>query len=148
MLVKEIKWCKQLCWRTEIKLDRLRVTDEVSNGFCCKLLSIDISHSFHIVLEMIYYWTIFSSWFQLDAQRYMDIVETFQPDWFQALADSDTDRESSKKRIRKSLDKTLDYLDDCISRKDQSDVGLHNLRFIIVRVLAIILYYECLCEVL
>lgn len=97
---------------------------------------------------MIYYWTIFSSWFQLDAQRYMDIVETFQPDWFQALADSDTDRESSKKRIRKSLDKTLDYLDDCISRKDQSDVGLHNLRFIIVRVLAIILYYECLCEVL
>ena len=68
----------------------------------------------------------------MDAKRYMDIVESFQPDWFQALADSDTDRDSSKKRIRKSLDKTLDYLDDCVSRKDQSDVIFLNLWIVIL----------------
>lgn len=57
---------------------------------------------------------------KLDAERFMNMMDIFQPNWFQALADSDTDKESSKKRIKKSVDRTLDYLDQCINRKESS----------------------------
>lgn len=56
----------------------------------------------------------------------MDVVDAFQPDWFQALADSDTDQDSTKKRIRRSVERTLEYLDQCIKRKEQSDVNFSD----------------------
>ena len=59
---------------------------------------------------------------QFDADHYMDMIESFHPDWFQALCDSDTDHSSSKKRIKKSVDRTISYLDKCIERVDSSEV--------------------------
>jgi queuine tRNA-ribosyltransferase subunit QTRTD1 len=50
----------------------------------------------------------------LNAKSYMDVIDGCRPDWYQALCDSDTDRTSSRKRIRKSVDRTLAYTDSCI----------------------------------
>lgn len=52
----------------------------------------------------------------------MDIQEAFRPDIYQALCDSDTDKNSSKKRIRKAVESTLNYLDRCLDIHVRSDV--------------------------
>lgn len=58
---------------------------------------------------------------QLNVGKFMDIQEAFCPDMYQALCDSDTDKNSSKKRIRKSVERTLDYLDGCIEIHNKSE---------------------------
>lgn len=55
------------------------------------------------------------------AERYMELVEAMQPDWYEALNDADTDVNSSKKRILKSVMNSTLMLDQCIdiSKKKQ-----------------------------
>ncbi|XP_021922136.1 queuine tRNA-ribosyltransferase accessory subunit 2 isoform X2 [Zootermopsis nevadensis] len=59
---------------------------------------------------------------QLDPDKYMDMIEAFQPDMYQALCDGDTDLKSSKKRIHKSIDKSLMFFEKCLERHEKSEV--------------------------
>ncbi|KAJ9577767.1 hypothetical protein L9F63_005687 [Diploptera punctata] len=59
---------------------------------------------------------------QLDPDKYMDIMETFRPDMYQTLCDGDTDVNSSKKRIQKSVDRTSSMFKKCLQRHEKSEV--------------------------
>ena len=60
---------------------------------------------------------------QFGVDEYMSAIDALQPDWFQSLCDSDTDKTSSRKRVRKSVDRTLKYVDECIERQSKLPVG-------------------------
>ena len=57
----------------------------------------------------------------------MKVQEAFQPDWFQALSDGDTDKDTGKKRLIKAVNNTLDFLDDTLELQQQSEVRPANL---------------------
>ena len=50
----------------------------------------------------------------MSVDRLMSLVDACVPDWYQSLADSDTSRSSSVKRVRQAVDRTIQYLDSCI----------------------------------
>lgn len=56
------------------------------------------------------------------SERYMQLVEAFKPDIYVPLFDGDTDSESSKKRLQKSLDRTEKFIEQCLEvhRKSES----------------------------
>ncbi|XP_019536016.2 queuine tRNA-ribosyltransferase accessory subunit 2 [Aedes albopictus] len=54
------------------------------------------------------------------SERYMQLVEAFKPDVFVPLFDGDTDPESSKKRLQKSLDRTEKFVEQCIEAHRKS----------------------------
>ncbi|XP_046734390.1 queuine tRNA-ribosyltransferase accessory subunit 2 [Diprion similis] len=58
----------------------------------------------------------------INADRYMDIVEAFRPDFYLALYDGDTHSGSSSKRIAKSVDRSRIMLDKCLARHTVSEV--------------------------
>ncbi len=62
--------------------------------------------------------------FQLDVELFMQIQEAFQPDFYQALCDADTDSNSSRKRCIKSMDRTLDFLDKIIDKHNEKEVNI------------------------
>ncbi|KAH8371308.1 hypothetical protein KR093_006848 [Drosophila rubida] len=49
----------------------------------------------------------------LTATQYMDMVAKFAPDVYQGLCDADTNPESTKKRVQKSVDRTERFMDEC-----------------------------------
>ncbi|XP_072567502.1 queuine tRNA-ribosyltransferase accessory subunit 2 isoform X4 [Paramormyrops kingsleyae] len=52
---------------------------------------------------------------ELTVQRYMALQAAVRPNWYQSLADGDTQQAgTSLKRIRKSVDRTLAFLDECL----------------------------------
>ena len=57
--------------------------------------------------------------------RYMDIIEAFQPDIYQMLCDGDTNLQSSKKRIQKSVERTSSMFEKCLQRHQNSEVRMH-----------------------
>eukprot|EP00118_Oscarella_pearsei_P013428 m.107191 g.107191 ORF g.107191 m.107191 type:complete len:361 (+) comp37287_c0_seq12:251-1333(+) len=57
--------------------------------------------------------------FQLTASNYLDVVEAFQPDWFQGLCDTVCEPSVSLKRVCKSVDRTLRYLDEALSESEK-----------------------------
>jgi hypothetical protein len=54
----------------------------------------------------------------------MDVIEAFQPDMYQALCDGDTNLTSSKKRIQKSVGKSVIFLEKCLERHKKSEVKI------------------------
>jgi len=58
---------------------------------------------------------------KLTTKIFMNVQEAFQPHWFQALSDGDTDKSNARKRLTKAVDRTLDFLDDILEIKDKSD---------------------------
>lgn len=61
---------------------------------------------------------------QLNADRYMEVVSAVKPDWFEALNDADTNAESSKKRIFKSIEASTNLLQQCQDlRKQQTELS-------------------------
>ena len=54
----------------------------------------------------------------------MRIQESVKPDWYQALCDSDANKDSSKKRLRKGVERTLNYLDECLEKHNKSEACL------------------------
>lgn len=50
----------------------------------------------------------------LNPNSFMEIQETFSPDWYQALCDSDTPKNCSKKRMHHSVHRSLSFLDKCL----------------------------------
>ncbi|CAN9506298.1 unnamed protein product [Ophioblennius macclurei] len=52
---------------------------------------------------------------ELTAAKFMALQKMVQPDWYQSMADGETWQVStSRKRVRKSVDRTLAHLDECL----------------------------------
>ncbi|KAM4718060.1 queuine tRNA-ribosyltransferase accessory subunit 2 isoform 2-T2 [Anableps anableps] len=52
---------------------------------------------------------------ELTVAKFMALQKTVQPDWYQSMADGETWQTSiSRKRVRKSVDRTLAHLDECL----------------------------------
>ncbi|KAK8723617.1 hypothetical protein OTU49_011465 [Cherax quadricarinatus] len=51
----------------------------------------------------------------ITADKYMDLMEAMQPDWYEALNDADPGIGSSKKRILNSTTSSMEYLKQCIT---------------------------------
>ncbi|XP_059048140.1 queuine tRNA-ribosyltransferase accessory subunit 2 [Achroia grisella] len=56
----------------------------------------------------------------ISANRYMDLMEVFKPDIILAIADGHTSLDESFKRITKSLDRTSNMLNLCVTRQKAS----------------------------
>lgn len=63
----------------------------------------------------------------MDTALFMKVQEAFKPDWFQAMSDGDTDRECGRKRLGRSVDRTLDFLDDIVDKMRDSEVIESNV---------------------
>lgn len=60
---------------------------------------------------------------ELTVQRYMALQAAVRPDWYQSLADGDTRQAgTSLKRIRKSVERTLAFLDQCLLLHHEAQV--------------------------
>ncbi|KAM4533414.1 queuine tRNA-ribosyltransferase accessory subunit 2 [Odontesthes bonariensis] len=52
---------------------------------------------------------------ELTVAKFMALQKTVQPDWYQSMADGETwETNTSRKRVRKSVDRTLAHLDECL----------------------------------
>ncbi|XP_041817467.1 queuine tRNA-ribosyltransferase accessory subunit 2 isoform X2 [Chelmon rostratus] len=52
---------------------------------------------------------------ELTVAKFMALQRAVQPDWYQSMADGETWQENtSRKRVRKSVDRTLAHLDECL----------------------------------
>ncbi|XP_030254296.1 queuine tRNA-ribosyltransferase accessory subunit 2 isoform X2 [Sparus aurata] len=52
---------------------------------------------------------------ELTVAKFMALQRTVQPDWYQSMADGETwQNNTSRKRVRKSVDRTLTHLDECL----------------------------------
>jgi queuine/archaeosine tRNA-ribosyltransferase len=54
----------------------------------------------------------------------MDMIEAFQPDMYQSLCDGETNPTSSKKRVQKSISRSISFLEKCLERHEKSEVKL------------------------
>ncbi|XP_038045502.1 queuine tRNA-ribosyltransferase accessory subunit 2-like [Patiria miniata] len=54
---------------------------------------------------------------KLTLEGFLDLQEVLQPDLMEALSDGDTPADSSSKRVKKSVDRTLEFLDGCLDAK-------------------------------
>ncbi|MBN3273001.1 QTRT2 ribosyltransferase, partial [Polyodon spathula] len=58
---------------------------------------------------------------EMTASKFMALQAVVRPDWFQSMADGETVQEdTSKKRVRKSVDRTLAFLDECLQLQQKS----------------------------
>ena len=58
---------------------------------------------------------------QLDFDKFMTLQEALQPDLYEVLADDDTPRDATHKRLQKSFDRSFTFLDECIKRHAKSE---------------------------
>lgn len=60
---------------------------------------------------------------EMTASKFMDIQRAIQPDWFQCISDGDTIAgEAGRKRAKKSVDRSLSFLDTCLQLQEKSPV--------------------------
>ncbi|XP_055965388.1 queuine tRNA-ribosyltransferase accessory subunit 2 isoform X1 [Sorex fumeus] len=61
---------------------------------------------------------------EMTASKFMAIQESLQPDWFQCLSDGEAScmEAPSLKRARKSVDRSLLFLDNCLRLQEESEV--------------------------
>ncbi|XP_005873361.1 PREDICTED: queuine tRNA-ribosyltransferase subunit QTRTD1 [Myotis brandtii] len=61
---------------------------------------------------------------EMTASKFMAIQQALQPDWFQCLSDGEAScaEASSIKRARKSVDRSLLFLDHCLRLQEESEV--------------------------
>ncbi|CAI9738130.1 queuine tRNA-ribosyltransferase subunit qtrtd1-like isoform X1 [Octopus vulgaris] len=55
-----------------------------------------------------------------DVELFMKSMEAMMPDFYQALSDGDTEQSSTAKRTKKSVDRTLDFLDEILQIHNKS----------------------------
>jgi hypothetical protein len=62
----------------------------------------------------------------MTVSKFMAIQEALQPDWFQCLSDGEAScaETTSIKRARKSVDRSLLFLDSCLRLQEESEVRL------------------------
>ncbi|XP_053715876.1 queuine tRNA-ribosyltransferase accessory subunit 2 isoform X2 [Synchiropus splendidus] len=59
---------------------------------------------------------------ELTVQKFMDLQKHVQPDWYQSMADGETwQNGTSRKRIKKSVTRTLAHLDECLLLHQKSE---------------------------
>ena len=58
----------------------------------------------------------------LTAEKFISLVEAFKPDIYQGLCDADTNWNSAKKRIQKSVDRTEAFMNYCYEQHSKSEV--------------------------
>ncbi|XP_013911504.1 PREDICTED: queuine tRNA-ribosyltransferase subunit QTRTD1 [Thamnophis sirtalis] len=67
---------------------------------------------------------------ELTASKFMDIQKAIQPDWFQCLSDGDTiSADISRKKAKKSVDRSLYFLDECLQLQENSPELKQSLMF-------------------
>ena len=54
---------------------------------------------------------------------FITVLEAFKPDIAQCLCDTTSASGQTEKRIRKSVDRTLKFLDKCIEEREHNKVG-------------------------
>ncbi|XDB46588.1 hypothetical protein AB1E18_000203 [Capra hircus] len=61
---------------------------------------------------------------EMTASKFMAILQALQPDWFQCISDGEAtcNEATSIKRARKSVDRTLLFLDNCLKLQEESEV--------------------------
>lgn len=60
---------------------------------------------------------------EMTAAKFMTLQAAVQPDWYTSMADGETWQGSvSRKRVRKSVDRTLAHLDECLVTQQRSRV--------------------------
>ena len=65
----------------------------------------------------------------MTASKFMDIQRAIQPDWFQCISDGDTiSGEVGRKRAKKSVDRSLSFLDVCLQLLEKSPVRCPKYR--------------------
>lgn len=58
---------------------------------------------------------------ELTVAKFMALQKTVRPDWYQSMADGETwQSNTSRKRVRKSVDRTLAHLDECLLEHQKS----------------------------
>ncbi|XP_074928213.1 queuine tRNA-ribosyltransferase accessory subunit 2 isoform X7 [Chelonoidis abingdonii] len=58
---------------------------------------------------------------EMTASKFMSMQRALQPDWLQCLSDGDTiSGETSRKRAKKSVDRSLSFLDECLQLQEKS----------------------------
>lgn len=67
----------------------------------------------------------------MTVSKFMAIQQALQPDWFQCLSDGETSsvEANSIKRARKSVDRSLLFLDNCLRLQGESEVRLCSQSF-------------------
>lgn len=60
---------------------------------------------------------------QVTVSGYMEFVKVCRPDVFESLCDSVSSDTNKLKRIRKSVDRTLKFLDEILTLKQDCQVG-------------------------
>ncbi|KAK3579931.1 hypothetical protein CHS0354_014042 [Potamilus streckersoni] len=58
---------------------------------------------------------------KIDVDLFIKMQEALLPDWYQALSDGDTSKDTSRKRAGKSVQRTLTFLDQIVERHSQSE---------------------------
>ncbi|XP_077486936.1 queuine tRNA-ribosyltransferase accessory subunit 2 [Amblyomma americanum] len=56
----------------------------------------------------------------LNAPSFTRVMESFKPSCYQALCDSDTPKDATKKRLQRAVERTTSLLDQCIAAKSAS----------------------------
>lgn len=65
---------------------------------------------------------------QMTAFKFMSMQQALKPNWFQCLSDGDTaSGETSRKRAKKSVDRSLSFLDKCLELLEKSPVRSQHL---------------------
>ncbi|NWI18250.1 QTRT2 ribosyltransferase, partial [Crypturellus soui] len=58
---------------------------------------------------------------EVTASKFMDMQRAIKPDWFQCISDGDTvSGEVGRKRAKKSVDRSLSFLDECLQLLEKS----------------------------
>lgn len=65
---------------------------------------------------------------EMTVSKFMAIQQALQPDWFQCLSDGEVSckEAASIKRVRKSVDRSLLFLDNCLRLQEESEVILYH----------------------
>lgn len=87
-------------------------------------MHVTLANSSHLVP-----WQSVSVWgvggrVEMTASKFMAIQQALQPDWFQCISDGEAtcDEATSIKRARKSVDRSLLFLDNCLKLQEESEV--------------------------
>lgn len=67
---------------------------------------------------------------EMTAAKFMALQAAVQPDWYHSMADGETwQSNATRKRVRKSVDRTLAHLDECLLMHHKSQVRVTQLSF-------------------
>lgn len=84
---------------------------------------------------------------EMTVSKFMAIQQALQPDWFQCLSDGEAScaEATSLKRARKSVDRSLLFLDDCLRLQEESEVRLYISPLLSLKLLLIYIPWYHLC---